>query len=86
MADIYRLKERGYLREGYYADVVELRLNAPWEITSSSLLYKCGWAPVVGERLSAKVKRTFVNGNLVFQEDVFMSDAKGSRLFFEKSR
>jgi dihydroorotase len=86
VADIYRLKERGYLREGYYADVVEISPNAPWEITSSSLLYKCGWAPVVGERLSAKVKRTFVNGNLVYQEDAFRSHAKGSRLFFEKIR
>lgn len=86
VADIYRLKERGYLREGYYADVVEIRPNAPWDITLSSLFYKCGWAPVVGERLSANVKRTFVNGNLVYQEDAFMSDAKGSRLFFEKIR
>lgn len=86
VADIYRLKERGYLREGYYADLVEIRPNFPWEITSTSLLYKCGWAPVVGERLSAKVKRTFVNGNLVYQDDAFMSDAKGSRLFFKKSR
>lgn len=86
VADIYRLKNRGYLREGYFADLVEMDVNAPWEVTEKSLLYKCGWAPVVGEQLSAKVKRTFVNGNLVFQEDKFISEAKGSRLFFEKIR
>jgi dihydroorotase len=86
VADIYRLKDRGYLREGYYADLVEMQPNSPWHVTTTSLFYRCGWAPVVGERLSAKVKRTFVNGNLVFQEDAFMSDAKGSRLFFEKIR
>jgi dihydroorotase len=86
VADIYRMKERGYLREGYFADLVEVAPNSPWEVTEKSLLYKCGWAPVVGEKLSAKIKRTFVNGNLVFQEDKFSSDAKGSRLFFEKIR
>ncbi len=86
VADIYRLKNRGYLREGYFADLVEMDVNAPWEVTEKSLLYKCAWAPVVGEQLSAKVKRTFVNGNLVFQEDKFISEAKGSRLFFEKIR
>jgi dihydroorotase len=86
VADIYRLKERGYLREGYFADLVEMDVNAPWEVTEQSLLYKCAWAPVEGEQLSSKVKRTFVNGNLVFQEDKFISEAKGSRLFFEKIR
>ena len=86
VADIYRLKERGYLREGYFADLVEMDVNAPWEVTEQSLLYKCAWAPVVGEKLSTKVKRTFVNGNLVFQQDKFISKAKGSRLFFEKIR
>jgi len=86
VADIYRLKNRGYLREGYFADLVEMDVNAPWEVTEQSLLYKCAWAPVVGEQLSTKVKRTFVNGNLVFQEDKFISEAKGSRLFFEKIR
>lgn len=86
VADIYRLKERGYLREGYFADLVEMDVNAPWEVTEQSLLYKCGWAPVVGEQLSSKVKRTFVNGNLVFQQDKFISEAKGARLFFEKIR
>jgi dihydroorotase len=80
------MKERGYLREGYFADLVEVAPNSPWEVTEKSLLYKCGWAPVTGENLSAKIKRTFVNGNLVFQEDKFISDAKGSRLFFEKIR
>ena len=71
---------------GITTEVVEVAPNSPWEISEKSLLYKCGWAPVVGEKLSTKIKRTFVNGNLVFQEDKFISDAKGSRLFFEKIR
>jgi dihydroorotase len=80
------MKERGYVREGYFADLVEIAINSPWEVKNESLLYKCGWAPVVGEQLSSKVKRTFVNGNLVFQDDAFISEAKGARLLFEKIR
>jgi dihydroorotase len=86
VAEIYRLKERGYIREGYFADLVEVAPHSPFEVTENSLLYKCGWAPVVGEKLSAKVKRTFVNGNLLYQDGEFVSDAKGARLLFEKIR
>jgi len=86
VAEIYRLKERGYIREGYFADLVEIAPHSPFEVTENSLLYKCGWAPVVGEKLSAKVKRTFVNGNLLYQDGEFVSDEKGARLLFEKIR
>lgn len=86
VADIYRMKERGYVREGYFADLVEIDPHSPWKVKNESLLYKCGWAPVLGEQLSSKVKRTFVNGNLVFQDDAFISEAKGARLLFEKVR
>jgi dihydroorotase len=86
VADIYRMQNRGYIREGYFADLVEVALGSPWEVTEKSLLYKCGWAPVTGEKLSTKIKRTFVNGNLIFQDDAFISDAKGARLLFSKWR
>jgi dihydroorotase len=86
VADIYRLKNRGYLREGYFADLVEVDVRSPWEVTEMSLLYKCNWSPVLGEQLSSKVKRTFVNGNLVFQDNLFISKDKGARLLFEKIR
>ncbi len=86
VAEIYRLKERGYIREGYFADLVEIAPHSAWEVTENSLLYKCGWAPVVGEKLSAKVKRTFVNGNLLYQDGEFVSNTKGARLLFEKIR
>jgi len=86
VAEIYRLKERGYIREGYFADLVEIAPHSPWEVTENSLWYKCGWSPVLGEKLSAKIKRTFVNGNLLYQDGEFVSDAKGARLLFEKIR
>jgi len=85
VADIYRLKNRGYIREGYYADLVEVT-NLPWQVTKESLHYKCAWSPLVGETFQSKIKRTFVNGTLLFENDQFVSNAKGSRLFFEKIR
>ena len=86
VAEIYRLKERGYIREGYFADLVEIAPHSPWEVTENTLWYKCGWAPVLGEKLSAKIKRTFVNGNLLYQDGEFVSGEKGARLLFEKIR
>jgi dihydroorotase len=86
VAEIYRLKERGYIREGYFADLVEIAPHSPWEVTENTLWYKCGWAPVLGEKLSAKIKRTFVNGNLLYQDGEFVSGEKGVRLLFEKIR
>jgi dihydroorotase len=86
VTDIYRIKNRGYLREGYFADLVEINTQNPWRITPKSLFYKCGWSPVVGEQITSKIKRTFVNGQLIFQNDLFISEKKGTRLLFDKIR
>lgn len=86
VADIYRMVNRGYIREGYFADLVEVDANSPWQVTPESLHYKCAWSPVEDEIFQAKVKRTFVNGNLLFENDKFVSNAKGMRLLFEKIR
>jgi len=88
VADIYKIQNRGYLREGFFADLIEVDFNSndPWCITQDSLLYKSGWSPLLGEKLSAKIKRTFVNGNLIFENDMFVSDTKGQRLMFSKIR
>jgi dihydroorotase len=86
VADIYRMVNRGYIREGYFADLVEVDANSPWQVTPESLHYKCAWSPVEDEIFQAKVKRTFLNGNLLFENDKFVSNAKGMRLLFEKIR
>jgi len=86
VADIYRMVNRGYIREGYFADLVEVNVNSPWQVTPESLHYKCAWSPVEDEIFQAKVKRTFVNGNLLFENDQFVSNDKGMRLLFEKIR
>jgi dihydroorotase len=86
VADIYRMVNRGYIREGYFADLVEVDAKCPWQVTPESLHYKCAWSPVEDEIFQAKVKRTFLNGNLLFENDKFVSNAKGMRLLFEKIR
>lgn len=86
VAEIYRLKERGYIREGYYADLVLLSLNEPWEVTKENILYQCEWSPFENQVFKSKVKKTFVNGNLVFSDGNFNEQDKGKRLKFEKDR
>ena len=86
VAEIYRIKERGYIREGYYADLVLVDLNQPWEVTKTSLLYKCKWSPFENQIFKSKIKKTFVNGNLVYDEGNFIDHSNGLRLKFEKDR
>jgi dihydroorotase len=86
VAEIYRMKERGYIREGYYADLVLVDTNSPWKVSPENILYKCGWSPLESQTFQSKIVKTFVNGNLVYDEGDFNESKKGSRLFFEKYR
>uniref|UniRef100_UPI00374CB991 amidohydrolase family protein n=1 Tax=Mucilaginibacter sp. TaxID=1882438 RepID=UPI00374CB991 len=86
VTEIYRIKERGYIREGYYADLVLLDINNEWEVTPQNLLYKCNWSPFLGQVFRSRVTHTFVNGNLVFANGSIVKGIKGKRLKFEKNR
>lgn len=86
VADCYKMVDRGYIREGYFADLVEVALSAPWEVKTQSLFYKCGWAPVVGRSFQHEIKRTFVNGILCFQAGKFLTEKTGKRLQYAKIR
>jgi dihydroorotase len=86
VAEIYRIKERGYIREGYYADLALLDLNHPWTSTSKNLLYKCGWSPFEDFAFKSKIRKTFVNGHLVYNDGAFNENRKGKRLAFDKER
>ncbi|RTY80783.1 dihydroorotase [Flavobacterium sp. LS1P28] len=86
VAEIYRIKERGYIREGYFADLVLVDLNKKQEVTPDSLLYKCKWSPFVGQVFKSSISSTFVNGNLVYEKGLVKTDIKGKRLRFEKIR
>ena len=86
VAEIYRIKERGYIREGYYADLVLLDLNHPWQVTTANTLYKCQWSPFENHYFKSKIINTFVNGNMVYENERIPSDQVGKRLKFSKIR
>lgn len=86
VAEIYRLKERGYIREGYYADFILVDLNNPWVVSADTILYKCKWSPFENQSFQSSILKTFVNGNLVFDTGVFNESSYGKRLKFEKHR
>jgi dihydroorotase len=86
VAEIYRIKERGYIREGYFADLVLVDLNKKQEVTNKSILYKCKWSPFLGQVFKSSISSTFVNGNLVFEKGIVTTNVKGKRLRFEKRR
>ena len=65
-AELYEIHHRGYIREGYQADLVLVNPNAEWEVTSQNILSKCAWSPLEGHRFTSKVEKTFVNGKLVY--------------------
>ncbi len=67
-ADIYRVDRRGYIREGYYADLVIIDPGAEWTVERKGLLYKCGWSPLEGEQMHHRVEITFVNGEIVWKD------------------
>lgn len=84
-AVLYEIENRGYIREGYAADLTLVDMNQSWTVTKESLFYKCGWSPMEGADLHTKVTHTFVNGNLVFEEGTFHEEVKGQQLIKAKS-
>jgi dihydroorotase len=86
VAEIYRIKERGYIREGYFADLVLVDLNKEWQVTADNILYKCGWSPFQNQCFNSKIVNTFVNGNQVYNNGQFDESQNGKRIKFEKQR
>lgn len=81
-AECFRIDKRGFIREGYYADLVLVDMNAPWKVSYDNILYKCKWSPLTGETFNARVTHTFVNGHLVYNDGLFDDSVKGMRLRF----
>ena len=84
VADCFQIEKRGYIREGYFADLVLVDMNSPWTVDKSNILYKCGWSPFEGQTFHSKVTHTFVNGNLIYDNGRFDESKKGQRLLFER--
>ena len=85
VADIFNIEKRGFIREGYFADLVLVDLNKPTEVTKQSLLYKCGWSPFEGVTFSSSISKTFVNGHLVYDNGTFDESRVGERLLFNRA-
>lgn len=86
VAEIYRIKEQGYIREGYYADLVLVDLNNLWQVSPENIFYKCQWSPFENKFLKGKILKRFVNGNLVYENGIINDNRLGKRLIFSKIR
>lgn len=81
-AELFRIKERGYIREGYYADLVLVDPNKQWKVSKENLHYKCGWSPMEGITFNHQIKQTYINGTLVYDEGKFNEHYRGKELCF----
>ncbi len=80
----FQMKDRGYVREGYFADLVMVDLNRPWTVAKDNILCKCGWSPFEGHQFGASVVKTFVSGHLAYDDGRFDESAMGQRLTFQR--
>ena len=83
-ADCFHLKDRGFIREGYFADLVVVDIDKSWTVAKDNILYDCGWSPFEGTEFKSSVSKTFVNGNLVYDNGIFDESTRGMRLEFDR--
>lgn len=83
-ATLFGVENRGYIREGYFADLVIINPNEETKVDKSNILYHCGWSPFEGVTFSHKIEKTFVNGVMVYDNDKIISESNGSRLTFNR--
>ncbi|NBA77888.1 dihydroorotase [Emticicia sp. ODNR4P] len=84
VADCFQISKRGYIREGYWADLVLVDLNEEVTVTKENVLYQCGWSPLEGTTLRSKVTHTIVSGHLAYENGAFDESKTGQRLLFER--
>ncbi|MDH3416419.1 MAG: dihydroorotase [Gammaproteobacteria bacterium] len=85
-ADIFGVRDRGYVREGWFADLAIIDPNTPYKVDPSNVLYKCGWSPFEGHEFSSTIDTTIVNGQIVFRDGRLTGAVAGQRLEFTRSR
>lgn len=84
VAECFQVKDRGYIREGYMADLVMVDLKKPFAVTAGNILYKCGWSPLQGFVFPASITHTFINGQLVYGNGQWNESQMGQRLEFDR--
>ena len=83
-ARCFHVEKRGYIRPGYWADMVVVDPEKPQIVDKDNILYKCGWSPFEGTTFRSSITHTFVNGNLVYDNGIFNETQKGKRLLFQR--
>ena len=83
-AILFQIDKRGFVREGYWADLVLVDLQKQYTVTKENLLYKCGWSPFEGQKFHSQITHTIVSGNLVYENGIFNENSKGCRLTFNR--
>ena len=83
-AKLFKIENRGFIKEGYAADAVMVDLNAPWTVTKENIFYKCGWSPFEGNTFKSRITHTFVNGALVYENFKHTEVKNGQRLTFNR--
>lgn len=84
VADLFDVENRGYIRPGYFADLVLVDPDNPWTVAKDNILYKCNWSPFEGTTFKSKVEKTFVSGHLAYDTGNFDESKKGMRLTFNR--
>ena len=84
VADCFQIENRGYIQEGYFADMVVVDNNLPSTVTKENILYKCGWSPLENFTFPASIEKTFVSGRMVYDGEKFDESVKGQRLKFNR--
>jgi len=83
-AKLFQIEKRGFIKEGYYADLVIIVANQSQTVSKENLLYKCGWSPFEGTTFSSTITHTFINGNLIYNRGIFNDEIKGQRITFNR--
>lgn len=83
-AKIFKIEKRGFIREGYFADLAIVNTHQPWNVKKENILYKCGWSPFEGTNFKSKIIHTFVNGKHVYNNGKIKEETAGKRLLFER--
>jgi len=83
-AKLFQIEKRGYIKEGFYADLVLVDLNNPWKVGAATNAYKCGWSPFDDFTFKSKISHTFINGHLGYENGNFSTEQHAMRLTFDR--
>jgi dihydroorotase len=85
-ADLFGIEDRGYIREGYYADLVLVDMKKPYQVNKENIIYKCGWSPFEGHTFKTSIDTTIVNGTIVYENSSLTGAVVGKRMTYKRLR